>query len=245
MIGWKLLVRWKDGSEQWVPLKLLKESNPVDVAEFAAARDIHHKPAFCWWVPWTLKKRDRVIAAVNSRVQRATHKYGIEVPTSVTHAIRIDTKNGNTFWCDTIDKEMTNVAAAFHILDDSNNLAPGYTKSSGHLIFDVKMDFTRKARWVKDGHLTPDPKGSTYAGVESRESIRIALTYAALNGIDVMAADIQNAFLQDPLTEKHYVVCGPEFREHCDKRAESSKLCMEGSLQVQTFGIICENTWRT
>jgi len=72
---------------------------------------------------------------------------------------------------------------------------------------------------VKDGHLTPDPEGSTYAGVVSRESIRIALTYAALNGIDVMAADIQNAFLQAPLTEKHYVVCGPEFGKHCGKRA--------------------------
>jgi len=207
MIG-KLLVRWKDGLEQWVPLKILKESNPVNVAEFAAACDIHHEPVFCWWVPWTLKKRDHVIAAINYRVQRATHKYGIEVPTSaVTHAIQIDTKNGNTFWRDATDKEMTNVAVVFHILDDSDNLAPVYTKSSSHLIFDVKMDFTRKARWVNDGHLTPDPEGSTYAGVVSRESISIALTYTALNGIDVMAADIQNAYLQAPLTEKHYVVC--------------------------------------
>ena len=218
-IGWKLLVRWKDGSEQWIPLKLLKETNPLDCAEFSVARDIQHEPAFCWWVPWTLKKRDRVIAGINSRVRKATHKYGIEVPTSVTHALRIDAKNGNTFWRDAIDKEMTNVAVAFQILDDGDNLAPGYSKSSGHLIFDVKMDFTRKARWVKDGHLTPDPEGSTYAGVVSRESIRIALTYAALNGIDVMAADIQNAFLQAPSTEKHYVVCGPEFGEHCGKRA--------------------------
>ena len=57
------------------------------------------------------------------------------------------------------------------------------------------MDFTRKARWVKDGHRTPTPVESNYAGVVSRESVRIALTYAALNGIDVMAADIKNAYL--------------------------------------------------
>ena len=31
---------------------------------------------------------------------------------------------------------------------------PGYSKSFGHLVFDIKMDFTSKARWVKDGHLT-------------------------------------------------------------------------------------------
>ena len=59
------------------------------------------------------------------------------------------------------------------------------------MAFDVKMDFTRKTRWVKDGHRTPEPDQSTFAGVVSRESVRIALTYAALNNIDVNAADIK------------------------------------------------------
>ena len=69
---------------------------------------------------------------------------------------------------------------------------------TGHLVFDVKTDFTRKAIWVLDGHKTPDPVGSTYAGVVSRESMRIAFTYAALNGLDVFAADVRNAYLQAP-----------------------------------------------
>ena len=29
--GWKILVEWKDGSVDWVPLKDLKQSNPVDM----------------------------------------------------------------------------------------------------------------------------------------------------------------------------------------------------------------------
>ena len=57
----------------------------------------------------------------------------------------------------------------------------------------MKMDFTRKARWVLDGHKTDESKIYIYAGVVSRESLRIALTYAALNGADVTAADIRNA----------------------------------------------------
>ena len=73
------------------------------------------------------------------------------------------------------------------------------------------MDFTRKARWVKDGHRTPDPKESNYAGVFSRGSLIIALTYAALNYVDVTAADIQNASLRAPSSEKHYVIRGKEF----------------------------------
>ena len=48
---------------------------------------------------------------------------------------------------------------------------------------------------MKDGHKTPDLEDSEYAGVVSRESVRIALTYAALHGVDVLAADICNAYL--------------------------------------------------
>jgi hypothetical protein len=88
------------------------------------------------------------------------------------------------------------------------------------MVFDVKMDFTRKARWVLDGHRTPDVTGSTYAGVVSRESVQIALTYASLNGLQVCAADIRNAYLQGPSSQKDFIICGPEFGlENVGKRA--------------------------
>ena len=45
----------------------------------------------------------------------------------------------------------------------------------------------------------------------SRDSIRIAFTYAALNGLDVFAANIRNAYLQAPISQKDYILCGPEF----------------------------------
>ena len=73
------------------------------------------------------------------------------------------------------------------------------------------MDFTRKTRWVLDGHKTPDPVGSKYAGVVSRESVQIEFTYAALNGLDVCMADIRNVYLQAPTSQKHYIICGQEF----------------------------------
>jgi hypothetical protein len=77
-------------------------------------------------------------------------------------------------------------------------------KASGHIIWDLKMDFTRKARWVLDGYKLPTPEGSKYAGVVSKESVRIALTYAALNGLEVCAADIRNAYLQAPSSCKNF-----------------------------------------
>ena len=131
-------------------------------------------------------------------IRKKTHKYGIEILHDVPHAIKIDTQNGNTFWRDAIKKEMFNVGIAFEILEDDEPTPKGWRKVTGHIVFDVKMDFTRKARWVLDGHKTADPEGSTYAGVVSRETVRIAFMYAALNGLDICTADIRNAYLQAP-----------------------------------------------
>ncbi len=105
-----------------------------------------------------------------------------------------------------------NVGIAFEILDPNTNVPPGWKKVSGHLVFDIKMNFDRKSRWVLDGHLTGNLTSiSTYAGVVSRESVRIAMTYAALNQVNVTAADIKNAYLQAPSSQRDYIVCGLEF----------------------------------
>ena len=39
----------------------MKESHPVEIADFAKARGIATEPAFIWLVPHTLKKRDVII----------------------------------------------------------------------------------------------------------------------------------------------------------------------------------------
>jgi hypothetical protein len=155
------------------------------------ARSNSDEPAFAWWVPYTLRKRDIILSKINARIRKTTHKYGIEIPTSVENAMGIDRSNNNTFWKDALAKGMTEVGVAFEVIEEDKKASIGWSKVTGHLVWDVKMDFTRKARWVLDGHRTPNPIGSTYAGVVSRDSIRIAFTYTALNGVDVFAADIR------------------------------------------------------
>ena len=209
--GWWLLVKWKDESESWQRLAYMKESYPVETAEFAVARGLDDEPAFLWWAKSTLRRRDAIILALKTRARQIRHKYGIEIPTSVEHAKELDKKNGNDFWMKALAKEMYNVGIAFEILDAGEKAPNGWHLVTGHLVWDVKMDFTRKARWVLDGHKTPDPEGSTFAGVVSRESVRIAFTYAALDGLDVFAADIRNAYLQAPSSRRDYIICGPEF----------------------------------
>ena len=63
-----------------------------------------------------LKKSDDIIASVRNRISQTTHKYGIEIPTSWNHAVKIDTKNGNQLWRDALVKEMKNVGVAFDVL---------------------------------------------------------------------------------------------------------------------------------
>ena len=183
----------------------------METAEYARARGISNEPVFAWWVPYTLRKREIILAAVKNWIRRTTHKYGIEIPRDVEHTHEIDSRNGNTMWNDALKKEMYNVGVAFEILDEGAHAPHGWRRVTEHLVWDVKMDFTRKARWVLDGHKTPDPIGSTYAGVVSRECVRIALTYVALNEFDVFAADIRNAYIQPPLSQKDYIICRPEF----------------------------------
>ena len=67
----------------------------------------------------------------------------------------------------------------------------------------------RKARLCADGHKVPGlPKESTYSSVPSRDSVRIFFLLAALNGLEVLSADIQNTYLSAPLAPgvKYYTI---------------------------------------
>ena len=98
------------------------------------------------------------------------------------------------------------------------------------------MDFTIKARWVLDGHRTPDPDGSTFAGVVSRDSVRIGFTYAALNELEVCAGDIRNAYIQAISSPKGFIICGPEFGiENIGKRALIKRALYGGKAAGRDF----------
>ena len=223
--GWELLCEWKDGSTSWQKLSDLKESHPLEVAEFALSHKIAGEPAFNWWVGWVLKKRDRIISQVKSRKKAArylktTTKYGIECPKTVADALAIDAATNTTHWKDAIELEMRNVWVAFNILPRGQDQLPAHQFMKCHMIFDIKMEnFKRKARLVAGGHMTDTPATMTYASVVSRETVRIALLLAALNDLDIWAADVLNAFIQAPTKEKIWTILGKEFGPDEGKKA--------------------------
>ena len=72
--GWKILVQFSDESETWIPLKDMKESHPVETAEFDKARNIDDGAAFSLWVPYTLRKIYVIISTIKSCIWKTKSK---------------------------------------------------------------------------------------------------------------------------------------------------------------------------
>jgi len=47
-------------------LKDVKEASPIELAEYVDANKIHDEPAFTWWVPYCLRKREQNKVLVNT-----------------------------------------------------------------------------------------------------------------------------------------------------------------------------------
>jgi hypothetical protein len=210
--GWKFQCLWADGSSSWEHMRNLNDANPIELAEYAQAYGLLHEPAFAWWAKDVLDRRKRIIQKVKSRYWQRTHKFGIRLPKTITKALELDKQNQNTLWYDAIQKELKNAQIAFKFLDGEDEPIPiGYKEIPCHIIFDIKMDFTRKARFVAGGHKTDPPSSLTFSSVVSRDSERIVFLLVALNDLDILAADIGNAYINADVREKVYFIAGDEF----------------------------------
>jgi hypothetical protein len=96
----------------------------------------------------------------------------------------------------------------------------GFQEIGCHIVFNIKMDFTRKAHFVAGGHTTTAPSSMTYSSVVSRDSVRLAFLIAALNNIDIMSCDLENAYLNAPCREKIWFEGGFECGE------DQGKVCV-------------------
>ena len=63
--GWDVLVRWKDQTESWIKMSDMKESYPVETAEFAKLKGIDDD---AWWTPYVLWKRDVILPSIKACV---------------------------------------------------------------------------------------------------------------------------------------------------------------------------------
>ena len=108
---------------------------------------------------------------------------------------------------------MRKVRIAFATYKGDTNKLVVYQEITVHIVFDIELgeNFRQKARYCADGHKTKSPAALTYIMVVSLDSVMIIRTTAAMNGLEVMRDDVQNAFLTAPCKEKIWLISGPEF----------------------------------
>ena len=124
--------------ESWIKLSHLKESHSIKTAKFVMSRGIDNEPTFAWWVPCMLRRISMILVAIKTCIRKTMHKWGIEIPRDVAHAMEIDRNHRNTLWRDALALEMHNVGVAFKILDEGECAPEGWSNVPGHLIWDMK-----------------------------------------------------------------------------------------------------------
>ena len=94
-------------------MKELKQSNPIELVEYATNHNLLEEPAFVWWAKKILKRRDHIVSKVKSKYWKTNQKFGINLPHTVPQALKLDQENGNNPWFKAIKKEMKHVRVAF------------------------------------------------------------------------------------------------------------------------------------
>jgi hypothetical protein len=166
------------------------------------------------------KREKKMLRMVNQSHIKATYnapryKFGYRIPRNYNEAMQFDLKNGNTLWREATNLEMSQLAEydTFRDLGHKDTAPPptGYKKICTHLVYDCKHDGRHKAQMVANGHLTDIPLESVYSCVVSLRGLQIVTFLSELNGLDLWATDIGNAYLEAFTMERNHIIAGPEF----------------------------------
>ena len=179
---YNVMVEWESGEVTLESLPLIPKDNPVTCTLYAKKHDL---------LDTTTSKR-LIRAVKQSRIHQvrasARYQHGFQVSTDYNHAIRLDKKNSNTHWRDTLDLESSQ-------------------------IHELNLDDRSKERLVTDGHLTKEPVESIYSGVVSLRSLRMVVFLSKLNNLEIWGADVNNAYPEAYTDEKLCIIAGPEFKQ--------------------------------
>ena len=72
--GWEFYVKWKGGSGDWIKMKDLKDTYPVELSDYAIRNNLQQQPEFAWWLPHVIKKRNVIIKKIKTKYWDKTHK---------------------------------------------------------------------------------------------------------------------------------------------------------------------------
>ena len=65
--GIELCTQWKDGSTDWVFMKDLKDSYPIELAKYSVIQKIDDFPVFAWQISHILRKRQSITSKLKTK----------------------------------------------------------------------------------------------------------------------------------------------------------------------------------
>ena len=217
---YNVLLQWEDGSSTYEPLDIVGKDDSMTCAKYAKENNLLDTPG------WKRFKRlCKNIKVYNRRIRQnmlksvrrgVVYQFGYRVPRDYKEALMLDKMNGNSKWQTAVKLEIDQLMEYETFKDKGKftRVPDGYQKIRVHIVFAVKHDGRHKARLVANGQLTAVPIESVYSGVVSLKSLRIVLSLAELNGLELYAADVGNAYLEAYTKEKVCIVAGKEFADY-------------------------------
>ena len=147
-------VLWDTGEVSWEPMDVIRKDDPVTLAKYAKDKNLENQAGWKWAKRYTKnqKKFIRLVKIMKSQKKNGPKfKFGIQVPRSMREALELDRANGNNFWKDAIDTEISQQLDydVFKDLPKGQKPPRNYTFVPLHMCFDVKFDLRRKARLVE------------------------------------------------------------------------------------------------
>jgi hypothetical protein len=201
-----LLVEWENGEITTEPLSVIAADDPVTCAVYAREHELLDVEG--WKRFQNLAKREkhflRLIkqAKMKSYRQSPKYKFGYRIPKDYEEALKLDELNQNTKWENATIIEMSQLKEYECFIDAG---IYGQDKPpDGH-------NGCHKACYVAGGHLTDVPNVSVYSGVVSLQGLWMVAFLSELNGLDLWATNIGNAYLEARTSELLFIVAGPEF----------------------------------
>ena len=217
---YNIMVQWENGTITTEPQNVIAADDPVTCAMYAKTNGLLDTPGWKRFKRLATREK-KMLRMVNQArmksVRRAPiYQFGLRIPRSTQDAYALDKENGNAYWTTAMKLELAQLDD-YDVFEDKglgpSNLPKEYQRIRVHFVFAVKHDGRHKARLVAGGHLTQIPTESVYSGVVSLRSLRLVVFLAELNGLDLMQADIGNAYLEAYTKEKVFFIAGPEFGE--------------------------------
>eukprot|EP00978_Attheya_sp_CCMP212_P012060 scaffold29942_cov44-Attheya_sp.AAC.1 len=203
----KLQVLFMSGEKHWYPIDVIRMASPMEIVEEYALQNRLVDQRHFKWITSFCNNNDLESLILKAKLagREPKIKFGIQVPMSQKQAIVLDSANGDKLWITAVEKELKQINdyETFQVLEKGDITPEGYQLIPYHIVFDCKFDFRRKARLVAGGNFTEaPPPEDIYSGVVSMETIRYCMQVAAMNNLQVCAADVGNAFLYGKTREK-------------------------------------------